>query len=85
MRVSVFFLALLHGGTRTHLSNRSRLPPHRVLELHKALRKQGLDVSKGQKGELRIAEDQAVEMRRRVELQVRVAGSNEIKGGWKEM
>jgi len=45
-----------------------------VSELHKALRKQGLDVSKAQKGELRIAEDQAVEMRRRVELQVRVEG-----------
>jgi hypothetical protein len=44
----------------------------RILELHKALRKQNLDVSKAQKGELRIAEDQAVEMKRRVELQVRM-------------
>lgn len=66
------FLASFNSGTHTHLTmaNRLRVPPHRVLELHKALRKQGLDVSKAQKGELRIAEDQAVEMRRRVELQV---------------
>ena len=51
------------------------------MELHKALRKQGLDVSKAQKGELRIAEDQAVEMRRRVELQVRVEGRKGMGGG----
>lgn len=53
-----------------------------MLELHKALRKQGLDVSKAQKGELRIAEDQAVEMRRRVELQVwNAVGKREMVEG----
>jgi hypothetical protein len=41
-----------------------------------------LDVSKAQKGELRIAEDQAVEMRRRVELQVwNAVGKREMVEG----
>lgn len=53
---------------------RAQADRDRIAELHKALRRQGLEVTKAQKGELRVADDQAVEMRRRVELQVR--------GGW---
>ncbi|KAM3573360.1 hypothetical protein VYU27_004660 [Nannochloropsis oceanica] len=64
MQVLQQFLQQLESGLRSAEDERDK-----ILELHKALRKQGLDVSKAQKGELRIAEDQAVEMRRRVELQ----------------
>lgn len=49
---------------------RAQADRDRIAELHKALRRQGLEVTKAQKGELRIADDQAIEMRRRVELQV---------------
>lgn len=59
------FLLELEGELRAAEGERNK-----ILELHKALRKQGLEVTKAQKGELRIAEDQAVEMRRRVGLQV---------------
>lgn len=49
---------------------RAQADQERIAELHKALRRQGLEVTKAQKGELRIADDQAIELRRRVELQV---------------
>ena len=47
-------------------------PRRRIIELHRALRRNGLEVTKAQKGELRIAEDQAIEYKRRVQLQVGV-------------
>ncbi len=49
---------------------RAQADQDRIAELHKALRRQGLEVTKAQKGELRIADDQTIELRRRVELQV---------------
>ena len=54
---------------------RAQADQDRIAELHKALRRQGLEVTKAQKGELRIADDQTIELRRRVELQV-------CGGGW---
>jgi ABC-type transporter Mla MlaB component len=40
------------------------------MEFQRSLKKQGIVVDKAQKGELRIAEDNIEELKRRIELQV---------------
>lgn len=43
----------------------------RLLDFQRGLRRQGIEVDKAQKGELRISEDTVLELKRRIELQVR--------------